>query len=149
MTSVDANLLLFSFCPRSPFHRGSQAFLVEMSSRHDVALSEFVLTEFYLHLRNPAVLDRPLSAEAAVAVIQSYRRHSQWKIIGFPPASLRIHEALWTAAGKRDFARRRIFDARTAMTLRSLGVSQFATTNVKDFEGFGFDRVWNPLVEKP
>lgn len=23
----------------------------------------------------------------------------------------------------------------------------FATTNVKDFEGFGFSRVWNPLEE--
>lgn len=25
--------------------------------------------------------------------------------------------------------------------------TKFATTNVKDFEGFGFSRLWNPLRE--
>jgi predicted nucleic acid-binding protein len=37
-------------------------------------------------------------------------------------------------------------DARLALTLRHHGVTEFATSNVKDFEGFGFNRVWNPLV---
>ena len=27
------------------------------------------------------------------------------------------------------------------------GVKELATTNVKDFQGFGFERVWNPLIE--
>ena len=26
------------------------------------------------------------------------------------------------------------------------GVTEFATANVKDFQGFGFTRVWNPLA---
>ncbi|MFM8358316.1 MAG: hypothetical protein ACKOET_07130 [Verrucomicrobiota bacterium] len=30
--------------------------------------------------------------------------------------------------------------------LRHDGVTEFATANVKDFEGFGFERVWNPLL---
>jgi hypothetical protein len=30
-----------------------------------------------------------------------------------------------------------------ALWLRRQGVTEFATANVKDFEGFGFDRVWN------
>ena len=44
------------------------------------------------------------------------------------------------------FARRRIYDARTALCLRAFGVKEFATANEKDFEGFGFERVWNPLL---
>ena len=54
---------------------------------------------------------------------------------------------VWPAAAGPGFARRRIYDARLALTLRHHGVAEFATANVKDFEGFGFTRVWNPLTE--
>jgi len=37
-------------------------------------------------------------------------------------------------------------DARTAISLQLHGVTEFATANVKDFQAFGFSRVWNPLV---
>jgi hypothetical protein len=52
---------------------------------------------------------------------------------------------LWQLAAGESFPRRRIYDGRLALTLRRHGVSDFATTNVKDFEAFGFRRVWNPL----
>jgi hypothetical protein len=39
-----------------------------------------------------------------------------------------------------------IVDARLGLTLRHHGVDEFATTNIKDFAGFGFTRVWNPLT---
>jgi hypothetical protein len=55
-------------------------------------------------------------------------------------------DVVWELAGDRDFARRRIFDARLALTLRHGGVTHFVTTNVKDFEGWGFEKVWNPLA---
>ena len=29
--------------------------------------------------------------------------------------------------------------------IRAFGVTEFATANVKDFDGFGFQKVWNPL----
>lgn len=32
-----------------------------------------------------------------------------------------------------------------ALTVRHHGVTEFATTNVKDFKGFRFVRVWNPI----
>ena len=118
-----------------------------MSQREDVAISEFVLTEFYLLLRNPAVLTQPLTAPEAVAVIQSYRQHPRWKILGFPPTSRELHAELWRQAAVPRFARRRIYDTRTALSLRAFGVTEFATTNVKDFQGFGFVKVWNPVAE--
>lgn len=146
MTSIDANILLYSYCEASPLHAKARAFVGSLGPRDDVALSEFVLSEVYLHLRNPAVLDDPLNAAEAVAVIQKYRQHPRWRVLGFPPRSRDIHTALWKAAAVRDFARRRIYDLRTALCLQAFGVTEFATANVKDFNGMGFGRVWDPLA---
>jgi uncharacterized protein len=33
-----------------------------------------------------------------------------------------------------------------ALTLRHHGVSEFATRNVKDFQSFGFAKVWDPIA---
>ena len=145
MISIDANILLYSYVAASPFHAAASSFVEELSPREDVALSEFVLTEFYLHLRNPAVIARPLDAAAAAAVIQSYRKHPRWKTLGFPPRSRELHDELWKQAASSDFARRRIYDTRTALSLLAYGVTDFATLNLKDFQNMGFQRVWNPL----
>lgn len=143
--SFDANLLLYSYCEAAPQHAVAHRFITALDNREDVALSEFVLTEFYLLLRNPAVLVKPLTAPAAVAVIQTYRSHPRWKVLGFPPDSRELHAALWQKSAHPGIARRRIYDTRTALVLRAFGVTEFATANVKDFEGFGFAKVWNPL----
>ena len=90
------------------------------------------------------MLVRPLQAPAAVEVVQSYRRHPRWMLLGFDPDSPALHDELWPLAARARFARRRIYDARLALSLRRQGVTEFATANVKDFSGFGFDRVWNP-----
>lgn len=146
MLSLDANLLLYCYSEAAPQHAAAYKFITSLNDREDVALSEFVLTEFYLLLRNPAVLAKPLTAPQAVAVIQNYRRHPRWKVLGFPPDSRALHARLWEIAAQPGIARRRIYDTRTALTLRAFGVTEFATTNVKDFEGFGFAKVWNPMV---
>ncbi len=66
--------------------------------------------------------------------------------MGYPADSLASHETLREHAATPQFARRRLFDTRTAVALRHQGVTEFATANVKDFQGFGFTRVWNPLA---
>lgn len=149
MLSVDANLLLYSYCEAAPENPVARRFLTSLAEDESVALSEFVLTELYLLLRNPAVLAHPLNAPEAAQVIQNYRSHPRWKTLGFPPSSRDLHAALWQQAATSDFPRRRIYDTRTALSLRAFGVTHFATANVKDFQGFGFTRVWNPLLEHP
>lgn len=57
-----------------------------------------------------------------------------------------LHGDLWRQAADGSFGRRRVHDARLALALRRQGVTEFATANVKDFTGFGFDRVWNPVA---
>lgn len=146
MLSIDANILLYAYSEAAPGHERALAFIKAQSARENVALSEFVLAEFYLLLRNPAVLEKPLSASGAVRVIQSYRQQPRWKILGFPGTSREIHNELWQQAATPGIARRRIYDTRTALCLRAFGVTEFATANVRDFEGFGFQKVWNPVL---
>lgn len=145
MISLDANLLLYGINTASPCHASARAFLEGLALREDVGVAEFVLAEFYTLLRNPAVLTAPLAPSEAVAVIQTYRRHPRWAILGFPAESVALHDELWRLAAQGNFARRRIYDARLALMLRQQGITEFATANTKDFQGFGFKRVWNPL----
>jgi len=110
-----------------------------------VAISEFILAEFYGLLRNSVVLKHPLPADEAVEVIQVYRTHPRWRLIGFPTESRLLHDTLWKKARAKNFAFRRVYDTRSALTMTAQGVTEFATANVKDFEGLGFRKVWNPL----
>ena len=146
MLSIDTNLLLYCYSEAAPQHDAARQFIESLSVREDVALSEFILTEFCLLLRNPAVLAKPLTAPEAVAVIQSYRQHPRWQVLGFPPLSRELHTNLWQRAAAPGIARRRIYDTRTALALRAFGVTEFATANVKDFKGFGFVKLWNPIA---
>ncbi|MDR1284195.1 MAG: PIN domain-containing protein [Opitutaceae bacterium] len=144
MTSLDANILLYAYSSASPWHEAAADFVTGATARTDFALSELVLVELYTLLRNPSVLASPLTAKAAVGVIEQWRQHPRWQLLGFPADSVRLHEELWRQAAAPQFARRRIYDVRLAFTLRQQGVTQFATANVKDFSGLGFSRVWNP-----
>lgn len=146
MLSVDTNILFHGFNADSPAHEAARAWLGSIARSDEVAISEFVLAEFYGLLRNPSVIDKPLSAPEAVDVVQAYRTHPCWRLIGFPLESRPLHDALWKRSRSRDFAFRRIYDARSALTMVAQGVTEFATANVKDFQGLGFRRVWNPLA---
>ena len=146
MLSIDTNILLHGVNEDSPRHKAAFAWLTSIQRDENVVISEFILAELYGLLRNPAVLKHPLDAAAAVEVIQTYRRHPRWRLIGFPVESRSLHDTLWQKARAKDFAFRRLYDARSALTLIAQGVTEFATVNGKDFEGIGFRRVWNPLA---
>ena len=144
MIGIDTSILLYSLNPASEWHSRAVGFLRRHLgiSTERIAVSDYVLVELYVHLRNPAVMARPLSAKAARDLVTSY-----WRI----PGVMRVEHAnimdeVWAEAGATQFARRRIFDARLAFTLRHVGVTRLATANVKDFQGWGFQQVWNPLV---
>jgi toxin-antitoxin system PIN domain toxin len=146
MLSLDTNILLYSIDTENARHDPALAFVQSLGEREDVAVSEFSLVELYVLLRNPAVLKNPLDPAQAVATCAEIRRHPRWQILGFPPGESRpFHDAFWPKLSDPGFARRRVYDWRMALTLIRQGVDEFATVNVKDFEGFGFRRVWDPL----
>ena len=142
MLSLDTNILVYAQNADCPEHVGALQYLVDCAGRDDVVICELVLVELYILLRNPAVISSPLTAAEALSVCRSYRCNPRWRLVENAP----IMDEVWRCAGAESFARRRIIDARLAFTLRHHGVTELATANVKDFNGFGFDRVWNPLV---
>jgi toxin-antitoxin system PIN domain toxin len=145
MIGIDTNILIYARAADSPWQAAAISFLENLASDPDVVIAELVLVEFYLALRNPAIFSPPLEAREAVAECRIFRHHPCWALA----ENADVMERVWKEAGKDDFARRRIIDARLAFTLQAHGVTEFATANVKDFQDFGFRRVWNPLLDEP
>lgn len=141
MISADTNLFFAWLNQAHPAHGRAAAWFAEKNATRDFAVCELVLVELYGLFRNPVILLEPLSAKDAAATIQQLRIHPHWNLIDYPGG---LMEEVWRLAASGDFARRRIYDARLARTLRHHGVTEFATANIKDFEGFGFSKVWNP-----
>jgi toxin-antitoxin system PIN domain toxin len=142
MKSLDTNLLFVGCNAMAVGHEICRELLLEWSNKEDVVICELVLTELYNLLRNPAVMsNHPLSAGDAVKVVRRFRHHPRWRLVENAP----VMEQVWEVAGEASFPRRRIFDARIALTLLHHGVTEFATVNLKDFHPFPFQRVWNPL----
>jgi toxin-antitoxin system PIN domain toxin len=142
MIGIDTNILAYARIGTSPMHGVAAEFLEDLGASQEVVISELVLMELYLLLRNEKVLSPPLSAPEAVAECNLLRAHPRWQLID----SADVMKEVWPFAAKEGFARRRIFDVRLAKTLQAHGVTEFATANTKDFEALGFQRVWNPLI---
>ena len=145
MISIDTNLLLYSLNRDCPEHESARAFVLTCVDRRDVAIAELVLIELYVLLRNPAVVRQPLEAREAASLCQAFRRHPHWALVD----TAAVMDRVWAAAARPGVARRHIFDARLAHTLLDNGVKEIATHNPRDFEGFGFERVFDPLQAAP
>lgn len=142
MISADTNLFLYAANEKSPRNEAARVFFSGLSHETNFVVCELVLVELYMQLRNPAVMPKPLSSPKAVAFCQALKNHPYWQHLDY---SSQVSESLWAWAEKTRSGLRKIIDARLALTLRSGGVAAFATANPKDFQGFGFDKVWNPL----
>jgi uncharacterized protein len=143
MISCDTNILFPALEASHTHHAPARAFLESQVENHEFALCELVLVEVYVLLRNPLVATRPLDAASAVQQIDNLRRNPRWALLDYPGG---LMDDIWKKAS-HSTAYRRVFDIRLALTLRHHGVGEFATANTKDFGGFGFQRVWNPLTE--
>lgn len=144
MIAIDTNVLFPALEASHPNHAAARRFVESLPPR-EVALCELVLAEIYVLVRNPATCRRPLSGARAASLIHTLRSNPDWQLIDYPGG---LMEAVWRAAAAPGFGRRRIFDARLAITLLHHGVDELATANVKAFKGFGLKRVWNPLAAK-
>lgn len=145
MISFDTNVLFPAVVEDHRDHAVANGYLESLGERDDVAVSELVLIELYVVLRQPAVMTRPLDSPKAAGVCQAFRRHPRWRLVGFPARGAVLHDRLWQEAAAAGFPRSRIYDVRLALSLRAHGVEELATVNVRDFKGLGFSRVFNPL----
>lgn len=142
MLSFDTNLAVHAANRDSASHARCREFIESLAARRDVAVCELMLVELYLKLRNERIFSRPLNAAQAASVCRAYRSNQAWQLIDCAP----VMDEVWEFAAKSGVAFRRIIDVRLARTLLHHGVTEFATTNVKDFAKLGFERVWNPLA---
>jgi uncharacterized protein len=141
MTSCDTNILFPALESSHKDHLAARKFLEGQVQNREFAICELVLMEVYTLLRNPVTSAKPLSAVAAVNKMQNLRNNPAWAVLDYPGT---LMDQIWHEA-ERTEAFRRIYDVRLALTLRFHGVRRFGTANIKDFSGFGFEEVWNPL----
>jgi toxin-antitoxin system PIN domain toxin len=142
VVAIDTNILFYAANADCPEHDAARGFLESRRRSADTVISELVLVELYCLLRNPTLCARPMDAPSAAASVGAYRRHPRWRLVDHHPDSM---DRVWAAAGAVGFPRGRIFDVRLAESLRLHGVTELATRNVRDFEGLGFERVFNPV----
>lgn len=141
MISFDTDLL---FPALEPSHRdpaAARSFVEGLEGT--VALSELVLMDLYLLVRNPEVCRRPLGPREAVNLVEQLRTSSQWRLLDAPEG---LMAEVWTRAADPGFGQRRISDARLAVSLVRQGARRFATRDLAGFSGFGFDEVFDPLA---
>lgn len=142
MQSCDTNIFVYYLNSDCSEHLPAKRYLDKVFQDPGFALCELVLIELYVLLRTPAILGEPLTSKEAVRVVQQFRLNPNWRLIDYPGGFM---GPIWKLASELRFPRRAIFDARLAFTLRSHGVTEFATRNTKDFEQFPFFRLLNPI----
>ncbi len=145
--TADTNLFIHAADPDSPHHSQARAFFGAATTEREgeeFVLCELVLIELYMQLRNGAVFVKPYSAGESANYCQAFTQNPQWRCRDY---DLAVSIKLWQWASSTKAGFQRIIDARLGLTLRHHGVTQFATANTKDFQEFGFQRVWNPLAD--
>ena len=142
MRSCDTNILFYAYHTGCHEHEAARAYLQRVGHDTDFLICELVLAELYVLLRNPKLVDRPLSPSAAAEYCQSLRGNPSWGLIDYPGG---LMDRIWALCSQPDFAYREIFDARLALTLLHHGVTEFATRNTAHFKRYGFQELLNPI----
>ena len=143
MLAADTNIFVHAADPDSPLHAKARNFFKALvHADEEFVLCELVLVELYMLLRNPAVFAKPYTPSESAGYCRALRQNPSWRCIDYDPA---VSNKLWDYATETKAGYRHIIDARLAFTLQHHGVDRFATINQKDFKGFGFREVWNPL----
>ncbi len=100
MKLLDVNLLLYATNTAAPHHQRAKAWFEElMSSGETVALPWAVLVAFVRLTTNPRVLANPLTANAAIDYVGSWRAHPTVTVPEPTDRHLTILEHLLTATG--------------------------------------------------
>lgn len=144
MKSGDTNLLLYAMNSGCAEHVVAKAWLeAALAEPREWIFADQILFELYRLLRHPKVMAKPLSSAAAVEQIVWLREDTGFLHCGYDESRWAGVMKALAAQGERSGLL--VHDAVLAETLRAQGVTQFHTRNVRDFAGFGFFDVVNPL----
>lgn len=143
MKSLDTNLLIYAAnegCEEHVVARElAEALLAEPQ---EWMLSDQVLFEYYRALRNPLILERPLSAGQAAKQVRFLREEAGCLHCAY---SLDLWDSVSPHLSKESLRGIGVFDAILAVTLQANGITRFYTRNVSEFKRFGFFEVIDPF----
>lgn len=143
MKSLDTNILVYASNEDAPeYEKARKIVEVLLADADQWILADQVLIESYRALRNPAVVEKPLSAKDAWLLVNFYREEAGCRRCCF---QLEMWKVLEQHLKSNRFEARRTFDAVLAVTLISNSVDSFYTRNTRDFAHFGFLDVVNPI----
>lgn len=143
LSSLDTNILLYAANEDAAEHAVCKMFLQSIADNSaDWVVADQVYFELYVALRNPKIMERPMSAAEAANHVSTVRNELGIMHCGYQPEC-------WNTAIRSmksdDFPFRRTHDTVLAATLLAHGVKVFYTRNTKDFLASGFDQVVNPV----
>jgi uncharacterized protein len=143
MYSLDTNILIYATNEDAPEHAKAQKVIAKLlATPNEWILADQVLLEFYRALRNPMVFENPASAPDAWRMINFYREEAGCQRCCF---ELEMWHQLELHLKSNRFEAKRTFDAVLAITLIGNAVQVLYTRNTKDFKGFGFRSIINPM----
>lgn len=143
MRSFDTNILLYGTNADCEEHDAARRIIESaLAEPAQWIVADQVYFELYRILRNPAVLDRPLSASQSADVIDYYRHRSGWGRCAWEP---RLFSQLFPHLNTEDSKATHVFDLVLACTLQDAGVSTLYTRNTRDFAEIASFEVVNPI----
>ena len=143
MKSLDTNILVYALnadCGEYP--RAAASLQAALDDPQDWIIADQVYLELYKALRNPRIFGSPYGAEEAFSKVQILRDHCGLRRCCYGDA---VWDQLAARIQRPDFPYQRTHDAVLAETLIKAGVQTLYTRNIKDFEGYGFTSVVNPI----
>ena len=143
MNSFDTNILFYSLnedCPES-----APAFGIiqnALENPEEWIIADQVYFELYRLIRNPSVLEHPVTGAQAYELINYYRNKSGWLKCNYEIDFWKdmipfLETGVFSSAG--------IFDLRLAVTLKNNNVKNLYTRNAKDFAHFSWFEISNPI----
>lgn len=143
MKSLDTNILVYGSNEDAPEYGKARKLIESLAETpQDWIIADQVLIETYRALRNPALMQHPLSATEASALLHFYREEAGCRRCCY---ELGTWIPLQKYLNSTRFDPRKTFDAVLAVTLLSNAVDTFYTRNTKDFKQFGFRTLINPI----
>ena len=108
----------------------------------DWIIADQVYFELYKALRNPRIFGKPYGSELAFSKIEILREQCGLRRCSYVD---QVWDGVSDWLKRGEFPYQRTHDAVLAGTLLKAGVTTFYTRNLKDFEGYGFTTLVNPV----
>lgn len=143
---LDTNLIVYAINKDSPYHAKATALMEAIGEgKLETCLSLQVLGEFYATATNPKKIEKTLTPEEAVTVIEGLLRTD---------TILKLYPKQETLKLTLDLVKRYqlksldFFDAQIAATMLDNGVTTIYTVNEQDFAAFQEIKAVNPFKRR-